>query len=108
MVDVGYHGGRLGSFEGPFTDSQLHVVEIGGIRGWQRAGHRGLLALDHRLLPAAIAAGIAVLALPAIGDGRQAGFFKRDRSTPLTRADDQWFTPLVTLLAFGAGGSLLI
>ena len=44
----------------------------------------------------------------AVGDGRQAGFFKRDRSTPFAQADDQWFTPLVTLLAFGAGGALLV
>ncbi|MEM9133959.1 MAG: DUF3995 domain-containing protein [Actinomycetota bacterium] len=67
-----------------------------------------LLAVDHWLLTTAIAVGTGVFALRAIGDGRQAGFSKSDRSTPFAKADDRWFTPLVTLLAFGAGGTLLI
>lgn len=60
------------------------------------------------VIRAMIIAGTAVLALRAIGDGRQAGFTKSDHGTDFAHADDQIFTPLVTFLAFGAGAALLL
>ena len=56
----------------------------------------------------AVAAGVAVLALRAVGDAKVVGFSKRVRGTPFARADDRWFTPLVVFLALGAAGALTI
>jgi len=42
----------------------------------------------------------------AVGDGRSVGFSKSSHSTPFERWDDRLFTPLVVVLAFGAGGAL--
>lgn len=52
-------------------------------------------------------ASLAVLLVRAVGDGRQVGFSKTDRSTAFARADDRWWTPAVVLLGFGIGGALL-
>ena len=49
-----------------------------------------------------------LLTVRAIGDGRQAGFTKQDRTTAFARADDAVYTPLFTLLLFGALGSLYL
>lgn len=54
------------------------------------------------------AAGIGVLAVRAIGDNRHAGFTKKLRTTEFADYDDRYFTPLVVLLAMGAGAALLI
>ncbi|MEL7157970.1 MAG: DUF3995 domain-containing protein [Actinomycetota bacterium] len=67
-----------------------------------------LAGLEHGLITVAVAVGVFVLAVRAIGDGRQAGFSKSDRSSDFAVADDRVFTPLVVLLAFGAAGSLLV
>jgi len=53
-------------------------------------------------------AGTIVLALRAVGDGRQVGFTKTNRSTRFAQNDDRIFTPLVTLLALGAAAALFI
>ncbi|MEM9561610.1 MAG: DUF3995 domain-containing protein, partial [Actinomycetota bacterium] len=55
----------------------------------------------------AVLAGVAVLAIRAIGDGRYAGFTKRERDTRFGRLDDAWFTPLVVLLAIASSASVL-
>ncbi|MEM7338253.1 MAG: DUF3995 domain-containing protein [Actinomycetota bacterium] len=54
-----------------------------------------------------VVAGIAVLTVRAIGDGRTAGFTKTLRTTKFAQADDRIFTPLIVFLVFGAGGALL-
>ncbi len=64
--------------------------------------------LDHWLLTLAVGGGAAILAGRAVGDGGQAGFSKRDRSSDFARLDDRFFTPLVVLLAFGAVAALLV
>lgn len=53
-------------------------------------------------------AGTAVLAVRAIGDGKVAGFTKADHETTFGRADDQYFTPLITFLALGATAALIL
>ena len=52
-------------------------------------------------------AGVLILALRAIGDGRYVGLTKSVRSTPFARVDDRAFTPFIVLLALGAAGGLL-
>jgi hypothetical protein len=55
-----------------------------------------------------VGAGALVLAVRAIGDTRTAGFTKTIRGTAFAEADDRFFTPLITLLAFGAFGSIVV
>ena len=43
-----------------------------------------------------------LLAVRVIGDGRQTGFTKQNHSTAFAQADDAVYTPLFTLLLFGA------
>lgn len=50
---------------------------------------------------------LAILMLRAVGDGRQVGFTKSNRSTAFARADDRVFTPLVVGLSLGAVTVLL-
>ncbi len=50
----------------------------------------------------------AALAARTVGDGRQSGFTKTDRSTSFAKADDSIYTPLVTLLLLGALGALYL
>ncbi len=50
---------------------------------------------------------IVVLSLRAIGDTKVAGFTKTVRDTAFSRADDQYFTPLITFIALGATAALL-
>jgi hypothetical protein len=64
----------------------------GGAPGWVRAGTW---------------AALGVLLMRAVGDRRQVGFSKRQRRTPFAQADDALFTPLVVLLALGAGFALV-
>ncbi|PRQ05066.1 DUF3995 domain-containing protein [Enhygromyxa salina] len=54
-----------------------------------------------------LTAALALLVLRAVGDGRQVGFSKRDHASAFARWDDRLFTPLVVLLAFGAGAALV-
>ncbi len=56
---------------------------------------------------AGVLVGIAVLSLRAIGDGRHAGFTKRERDTRFGRLDDTWFTPLAVLLALASAAAVL-
>ncbi|MEO1335441.1 MAG: DUF3995 domain-containing protein, partial [Myxococcota bacterium] len=49
-----------------------------------------------------------LLSLRTIGDGRQVGFTKQNRTTAFARADDSIYTPLFTLLLFGALGALYL
>ena len=51
---------------------------------------------------------IAVLTLRAIGDGKQVGFSKSQRSSSFAKWDDRLFTPLAVLMAFGSGATLLV
>ena len=44
----------------------------------------------------------------AVGDGRQVGFSKTDRSTPFAVADDALFLPLVVALGFACAAALLL
>ena len=71
-------------------------------------GALGLLLAGGAPSPARwlVAAGVVVLALRAIGDGRYVGFTKRIRGTAFASADDRWFTPLVVALAFGSAAAL--
>lgn len=59
------------------------------------------------LLTGLVLGGVAVLALRAIGDGRHVGFTKRHRDSRFGRLDDQWFTPLATVLAVAASAAVL-
>ena len=59
------------------------------------------------LVTAGVLGGVGVLSLRAIGDGRYAGFTKKERNTRFGRLDDAWFTPLVVLLAIAASASVL-
>lgn len=52
--------------------------------------------------------GLAFLVIRAIGDGRQVGFTKKDRSTAFSQWDDALFTPLVVGLGLGALASLAL
>ena len=54
-----------------------------------------------------VGAGVAVLALRAVGDANLVGFTKRVRGTDFSSHDDRWFTPLVVLFALGAAGALV-
>ena len=54
-----------------------------------------------------LVAALVLWVLRAIGDGRQTGFSKSDRSTPFAAWDDRLFTPLVVLLALSTGAALL-
>ena len=51
--------------------------------------------------------GVAVFAVRAIGDTKTAGFTKSDRTSAFAQADDQWFTPIVVLIALGAAASVV-
>jgi hypothetical protein len=53
-------------------------------------------------------AGVGVLGLRAIGDGKVAGFTKTVRGSAFAVADDQIFTPLIVLLGLGAAGALVL
>ncbi len=53
-----------------------------------------------------VGAGVAVLALRAVGDANVVGFTKRVRGTDFSSHDDRWFTPIVVFLAIGAAGAL--
>jgi hypothetical protein len=53
-------------------------------------------------------AALAVLVVRVVGDGRYVGVLKRVRGTGFARADDRWWTPVVALLAVGAGASLAL
>lgn len=50
---------------------------------------------------------IGVLALRAVGDGKQVGFSKTQRTSSFAKWDDRLFTPLAVLMAFGSGAALL-
>jgi len=54
-----------------------------------------------------VGAGIAVLTIRAIGDGKVAGFTKEIRDTDFGKADDRVFTPLCVFLSLGAAAALL-
>ncbi len=51
--------------------------------------------------------GVGVLTVRAIGDTKTAGFTKTDHESTFGRADDLYFTPLITLLALAATGAVL-
>lgn len=55
----------------------------------------------------AVVAGVAVFTARAIGDNKVAGFTKQDHGSAFAQADDQYFTPLIVLIALGATGALL-
>ncbi len=55
-----------------------------------------------------VVAGVVVLTLRAVGDGRYIGFSKQIRGTTFSAADDRWFTPLVVALAFGSAAAVLV
>ena len=59
------------------------------------------------LVTTAVLGGVGVLSLRAIGDGRYAGFTKRERNTRFGRLDDTWFTPLAALLAIASSAAVL-
>ncbi|WP_402371005.1 DUF3995 domain-containing protein [Isoptericola rhizosphaerae] len=53
-------------------------------------------------------AALVVLVARVVGDGRYVGVLKRVRGTGFARADDRCWTPVVGLLAAGAGASLAL
>jgi hypothetical protein len=53
-------------------------------------------------------AALVVLLVRVVGDGRYVGVLKRVRRTGFARADDRYWTPVVGLLAAGAGASLAL
>lgn len=71
-------------------------------------GDLGPASWDPPIVRWLIIAGIVVLALRAVGDGRYAGFSKKHRSSRFGRMDDLYYTPLVVGIAMGAAGVLLI
>lgn len=56
----------------------------------------------------ALAVAFGVLVLRAIGDTKQVGFSKSDRSTRFALEDDRVYTPVVVIMAFGAGIALFV
>lgn len=58
-------------------------------------------------ITASVWVGVAVLAGRAIGDGRYAGFTKKERTTTFGQRDDRWYTPLAVLLAISASAAVL-
>lgn len=89
---------------GPFL-TLLVAVLLWGFAAIVAARASGV---GHWTVAAAVAVGVAAMVIRAIGDGRQVGFSKSDRSTVFARADDAAFTPLVVLLAFGGASALLL
>ncbi len=53
-------------------------------------------------------AALVVLLARVVGDGRYVGVLKRVRDTRFARADDRYWTPVVGLLAAGAGAALAL
>lgn len=53
-------------------------------------------------------AALVVLLVRVVGDGRYVGLLKRVRGTGFARADDRYWTPVVGLLAAGAGAALTL
>jgi len=78
------------------------LLAFAGLLGW------ATLATSPWWVEAALGVATALLALRAIGDGRQVGFSKSNRRTRFARADDALYTPLVVLLAFGSLGALCL
>ncbi|MEE8600517.1 DUF3995 domain-containing protein [Euzebya tangerina] len=93
-----------------FTPGRLVTVGVVLLMVLQAAGIAGAATVDDPplLLKTVVAAGGVVLALRAIGDGRQTGFTKTDRSTAFARYDDLLFTPLVVTLAFASLSGVLL
>ncbi len=60
------------------------------------------------LTTAALGIAFGLLILRAIGDTKQVGFSKSDRSSRFSQEDDRVYTPLVVTLAFGAGTALFL
>ncbi|MCA9550617.1 MAG: DUF3995 domain-containing protein [Myxococcales bacterium] len=79
--------GLLGAFA-----ALVLATAQGGAPTWVRLGTAGALL---------------VLVVRAVGDGRMVGFSKRLRTTAFGRADDLVYTPLVVLMAVGAGMALV-
>lgn len=55
-----------------------------------------------------VAAGVGILVLRAIGDGKYAGFSKTFRASTFARYDDRVFTPLMVILALTGLSALLV
>lgn len=53
-------------------------------------------------------AALVLLVARVVGDGRYVGVLKRVRDTRFARADDRYWTPVVGLLAAGAGAALAL
>ncbi len=66
------------------------------------------LASQRGLVRLLVGLGAAVFAARAVGDGRYVGFSKKIRATGFARADDAYFTPVVTLIAIGAAVGLVL
>lgn len=66
-----------------------------------------LLATPPWWVRAATGLAAVLLTARAIGDGRQVGFTKRQRSTAFARLDDRVYTPLMVTLLFGALSALV-
>lgn len=55
-----------------------------------------------------LVAGMAVLLLRVVGDGKWMGVTKRVRGTGFADADDRWWTPAAAVLALGAASALVL
>lgn len=94
--------------EKTFSPPPLMTMAVAGLL----AGFAGLISLvlvadEPAPVRWLVLAGVAVLAARAIGDGRYAGFTKKDRDTTFGRMDDRYFTPLCVFLAIGATAPVL-
>lgn len=78
------------------------LLVLAGLQGWVASGAAPNVAR------ALTWCAVAVLALRAVGDGKSVGFTKSSHATAFERSDDQLFTPLVVLLAFGAAAALAL
>lgn len=98
---------RPGSERAAFTPGRLATAAVVVLL----LAHAGLVTTAARsdepwVVTAAVVVAIVILSIRAIGDGRQIGFSKRDRSSRFSELDDRWFTPIVTVLAITSGASL--
>ncbi len=55
-----------------------------------------------------VIAGVTILTLRAVGDGKYIGFSKQVRESKFGQFDDAYFTPLVVALAIGASSTLFV
>ncbi len=77
------------------------LLVFAGLLGWSLLGTLAWWARTATIVAA------VVLAVRAIGDGRQVGFSKQERGSAFARLDDRLYTPLMVALLFGTLAALV-